>query len=91
MQEWLPTALPVRPNLTEETRTLRDKEMHERWKDALLAFITENSHAAVDPFRESMANWGHERIAADGVVSDDMVRRHGFVEIIGQQGTCARI
>jgi mannose-6-phosphate isomerase-like protein (cupin superfamily) len=110
---------------------MEPNKTHVRLRDALLEFVAENSSPTLDPFRDALANWGHDWIAAaavylpvsdfltaalagtntqthaltdlfrreneklkweqtytkaDGVVSDDMLQRYGFVEIIGKRG-----
>lgn len=39
---------------------MQDKQKQEPLRDALLSFVAGSSSKALDPFRDGMANWGHD-------------------------------
>ena len=44
-----------------------DRGTYEELRNAMLAFVADHPHAAVEPFKESVASWGHEWCAGSSV------------------------
>ncbi|MGI9409216.1 MAG: dimethylsulfonioproprionate lyase family protein [Hyphomicrobiaceae bacterium] len=42
-----------------------DRRTYERLRDAMLTFVADHPHTAVEPFKESTANWGHKWCAGN--------------------------